>query len=90
MLITPVVDTRSRSPGLTTAAFGVPGIERVEIHHDKANVRSRAVPRSLGFASGQELPDGIDSPGEVGVDCSWSISRTDWSLRESATPVTRD
>jgi ribosomal-protein-serine acetyltransferase len=76
--------------GLTTAAFGVPGIERVEIHHDKANVRSRAVPRSLGFVPGPVQPDGIHSPGEVGVDCSWSISRTDWSLHESPTPVARD
>lgn len=74
---------------LTTAAFGVPGVERVEIHHDKANVRSRAVPRSLGFAPGPEQPDGIHSPGEVGIDCSWSISRHDWKLHESPSPVTR-
>lgn len=69
--------------GLTAAAFDVPGIERVEIHHDKANVRSRAVPRSLGFTPGLEQRDGIHSPGEVGIDCSWSISRTDWELRQS-------
>jgi ribosomal-protein-serine acetyltransferase len=67
---------------LTAAAFDVPGIERVEIHHDKANVRSRAVPRALGFTPGPEQPDGIHSPGEVGIDCSWSISRTDWDRRE--------
>ena len=30
---------------LTSAAFTVPGIERVEIHHDKANTRSGAIPR---------------------------------------------
>ncbi len=64
--------------GLTAAAFEVPGIDRVEIHHDKANVRSRAVPRALGFTPGREQPDGIHSPREVGIDCSWSISRTDW------------
>ena len=76
--------------GLTTAAFGLPGIERVEIHHDKANVRSRAIPRSLGFAAGPEQPDGIHSPGEVGIDCSWSISRADWNLHEWPSPVTRN
>lgn len=31
--------------GLTSAAFTVDGIERVEIHHDKANTRSSAVPQ---------------------------------------------
>jgi RimJ/RimL family protein N-acetyltransferase len=34
---------------LTDAAFTVAGIERVEIHHDKANVASAGVPRRLGF-----------------------------------------
>lgn len=72
---------------LTAAAFDVPGVERVEIHHDKANTRSRAVPRSLGFTPGPEQPDGIHSPGEAGIDCSWSISRADWDLCESPGPV---
>jgi ribosomal-protein-serine acetyltransferase len=74
---------------LTAVAFDVPGIERVEIHHDKANVRSRAVPRSLGFTPGPEQPDGIHSPGEAGIDCSWSIGRADWNLGESSRPATR-
>jgi ribosomal-protein-serine acetyltransferase len=65
---------------LTAAAFDMHGIERVEIHHDKANVASRAVPRSLGFTAGPEQPDGVESPGESGIDCSWSISRTAWKL----------
>jgi len=68
---------------LTAAAFDVPGTEYVEIHHDKANVRSRAVPRSLGFVPGPETPDGVHSPAEAGVDCSWSISRTEWERRET-------
>jgi hypothetical protein len=33
---------------LTNAAFTVPEITQVEIHHDKANVASAGVPRSLG------------------------------------------
>jgi ribosomal-protein-serine acetyltransferase len=67
---------------LTTAAFDVPDVERVEIHHDKANVRSRAVPRALGFTPGPERRDAIDSPAEVGIDCSWVISRADWDARD--------
>ena len=35
--------------GLTDAGFGLPGIERVEIHHDRANDVSGRVPSRLGF-----------------------------------------
>jgi len=42
---------------LTDAAFQIPGIERVEIHHDKANVASSGVPRKLGFELVEEVPD---------------------------------
>lgn len=65
--------------GLTTAAFAVDGVDRVEIHHDKANTRSGAVPRSLGFDRGPEQPDKVAAPGEIGIDCTWSIDRTTWS-----------
>ncbi len=34
---------------VTEAAFSVPGIDRVEIHHDRANEISGAIPRKLGF-----------------------------------------
>ena len=69
--------------GLTSAAFGVPGVERVEIHHDKANTRSRVVPQSLGFVEGPQRSDGVHSGGEVGIDCSWRISRSGWEAGES-------
>lgn len=68
---------------LTTAAFTVAGIDRVEIHHDKANVASGGVPRSLGFALVGETPDAVTSPGEVGIDCAWMIERQDWLARPS-------
>jgi len=35
---------------LTTVAFTLPGIEIVEIHHDRANLASEGVPRKLGSA----------------------------------------
>jgi RimJ/RimL family protein N-acetyltransferase len=34
---------------LTTVAFRVHGVDRVEIHCNPANVRSAAVPRKLGY-----------------------------------------
>jgi RimJ/RimL family protein N-acetyltransferase len=74
---------------LTAAAFDAADVAHVEIHHDKANVRSGAVPRALGFTPGPEQSDGIHSPAEVGIDCGWSISRADWDVRHSQTPNTR-
>ena len=34
---------------LTDAAFGLPWVDHVEIHHDKENLASGAVPAGLGF-----------------------------------------
>jgi RimJ/RimL family protein N-acetyltransferase len=64
---------------LTAAAFDLDGIERVEIHHDKANVASAGVPSRLGYTRLAETPDEITSPGEVGIDCGWVMWRADWS-----------
>jgi len=69
------------SAALTTAAFTVPGIERVEIHHDKANEASGGIPRSLGYTRMDETQVAITSPGEVGVDCRWQMTREDWALQ---------
>ena len=44
----PSVD-ESAAALLTDAAFAMPGIRYVEIHHAKANVASSGVPRRLGF-----------------------------------------
>jgi RimJ/RimL family protein N-acetyltransferase len=63
---------------LTTAAFTVPDIERVEIHHDKANAASAGVPRRLGFTLADETQDAVTSPGEVGIDCRWLVTRQEW------------
>ena len=63
---------------LTTAAFEQPGIDRVEIHHDKANTLSGRVPARLGYAKVGESPDAIDAPGECGIDVAWSIDKATW------------
>jgi RimJ/RimL family protein N-acetyltransferase len=64
---------------LTDAAFSVADIERVEIHHDKANVASAGVPRRLGFTLLGETPDRRSAPAEVGIDCTWRMTRLDWA-----------
>jgi ribosomal-protein-serine acetyltransferase len=71
---------------LTDTAFTVPGVEWVEIHHDRANVRSRAVPARLGFRFVGESPDVVRAPAEEGVDCTWRVTRDQWS-RAGASPV---
>lgn len=63
---------------LTDAAFEIPGIERVEIHHDKANTASRGVPRGLGYELVEERPDPPAAPAEIGVDCTWRMTRSVW------------
>ena len=57
------------------AAFAMPDITHVEIHHDKANVRSARVPAKLGFTLVREVLDEIQAPGEIGISCEWRIDR---------------
>lgn len=64
---------------LTSAAFTLPDVEYVEIHHDAANRRSRRVPEKLGFELVAVQPDEKTAPGEVGMDCTWRVLRGDWS-----------
>lgn len=64
---------------LTSVAFTMPGIEHVEIHHDRANVASRGVPRALGFRLVSECRDGRAAPDEVGIDCGWRADRATWA-----------
>ncbi len=63
---------------LTNVALSVPGITRVEIHHDAANIASRAVPGSLGFQFDSETPVERTAPAEVGSSVIWSMTTTAW------------
>ena len=63
---------------LTDTAFTVPGISAVEIHHDKANTASAAIPRRLGFRFLGEAPDASSAPAELGVDWAWRVERDRW------------
>jgi RimJ/RimL family protein N-acetyltransferase len=67
---------------LTDAAFAVAEVERVEIHHDKANVASAGVPRRLGYRLAAETPQPPAAPAELGVDCAWRMTRDDWAARD--------
>src|SRR5665213_3969545 len=66
---------------LTEAAFGVTGIDHVEIHHDKANVASAGIPRRLGFEFVGEQPNENPAPSDEGTDFMWRMSRGGWLAR---------
>jgi RimJ/RimL family protein N-acetyltransferase len=67
------------SGALTTVAFTLPGIEVVEIHHDRANLASEGVPRKLGYSLVGERPRrGAPSPAESGTFLIWRMTREDW------------
>jgi RimJ/RimL family protein N-acetyltransferase len=66
---------------LTTAAFALPRIERVEIHHDRANTASAAVPRRLGYTLTDEQPREIVAPGQEGIGWIWTVTRAEWTAR---------
>ncbi len=71
---------RRASEGLTSLAFTLPGIDRVEIHHDLTNVHSRRVPEQLGFhlIGKSKVPRSPQAPADTGVDLVWRITRDEW------------
>ncbi|MFI5035719.1 MAG: GNAT family N-acetyltransferase [Acidimicrobiales bacterium] len=71
---------------LTDVAFTVDGIERVEIHHDRANDRSRAVPERLGFTFDGETTEEPRAPAEAGFNWTWAVQRSAWLGRSRRTP----
>jgi RimJ/RimL family protein N-acetyltransferase len=64
---------------LMDAAFALPGITHVEIHHDKANHASAGIPRKLGYRLIDQVRDEREAPGEVGVECRWRLTRECWA-----------
>lgn len=54
---------------LAQAGRELPGIDRIEIHHDEANSASGAIARRLGFRKFDRVrvPDGPEAPGETGI-----------------------
>ena len=60
---------------LTEAAFALPGIERVEIHCDQANVASAAVARRLGYRLDRIEEHAIESPAQTGRFMVWITTK---------------
>lgn len=64
---------------LTTAALSAPGIDRVEIHHDMANVASARVPNALGYRRAADRHRQPQAPAESGTYWIWIMRRRDWN-----------
>ena len=60
---------------LTGTAFGIDGVERVEIHCDVANTRSAEIARRLGYELDRIDPVPITAPGEQGLLMIWILHR---------------
>ena len=66
----------SASAALTEAAFGLPGIDRVEIQHDELNLASGQVPAKLGYQHVGTRESRFDlAPGDSGMSKVWRITR---------------
>jgi len=59
-------------------AFADDEIDRVEIHHDRANPRSGRIPAKLGFERVGEARRAPEAPGEEGVEIVWRLTRRSW------------
>ncbi|HET8953262.1 MAG TPA: GNAT family N-acetyltransferase [Solirubrobacteraceae bacterium] len=69
---------------LCDRAFAEPDLDRVEIHHDRANVASGGVPAKLGFELVGDERRTPEAPGEEGVERVWRLSREAWTARRDA------
>jgi ribosomal-protein-serine acetyltransferase len=66
------------------AAFSRPEIDRIEIHHDKANVASAGIPAGLGFTLVEEYSRPIAAPAETGTGWLWRMERDEWERRQAS------
>ena len=60
---------------LAAAAFALPWVDLVEIHHDAANTASASIPARLGFQMIQSVPREPAAPADSGRDLIWRLSR---------------
>jgi RimJ/RimL family protein N-acetyltransferase len=60
---------------VTSVALAIPGVRRVEIHCDEANVASAGVPRKLGYRLDRIEAHEPEAPGEQGRRMIWVCDR---------------
>jgi RimJ/RimL family protein N-acetyltransferase len=70
--------TTACARALTSAAFALPGVGRVEIRCDEANRASAAVPRRLGYRLVEVITRQPAAPAETGRGMIWVAEREGW------------
>ncbi|HEY6275731.1 MAG TPA: GNAT family N-acetyltransferase [Streptosporangiaceae bacterium] len=65
---------------LTAVALALPGVTRVEIHCDEANVASAAIPRKIGYRLDRVISHEPEAPGESGRRLIWVRDRPESGL----------
>lgn len=68
---------------VTDEALRLPGVHHAEIHHDKANEASAAIPRKLGYTLFAEVQQPAVAAGEVGIEYRWRIDRATWQANRA-------
>ncbi|HUD68651.1 MAG TPA: GNAT family N-acetyltransferase [Acidimicrobiales bacterium] len=68
-------------------AFGIEGIDVVEINHDAANLRSGAVPQRLGFSRIAAFTAPPAALLESGIKVRWVVRRGEWLGRHESSSV---
>jgi RimJ/RimL family protein N-acetyltransferase len=60
---------------LVRQAFGLPGVDWVEIVHDELNMASGQIPRKLGFTEFERRPLDPPPPSGTGTGVVWRLTR---------------
>ena len=60
---------------LVEQAFGLPGVDWVEIVHDELNVASGQIPRKLGFTEAGRRPLDPPPPSGTGTGVAWRLKK---------------
>jgi len=63
--------------------FGALGIDRVSLHTEPANERSRALARRLGFVEEGVLRQGLAFPGERRDEVVYGLLASEWGARRA-------
>lgn len=74
---------------LTDLALRIPEVSLVEIHHDRANRASGAIPAQLGYVLVGSVAREAETPGETGVELQWRMTRGAWPVSAGALLLTQ-
>jgi ribosomal-protein-serine acetyltransferase len=66
---------------VTDAAFQLPDVDHVEIHHDEANRASARIAGKLNFVLVDRVPRTPAAPGDTGTQFIWRLGREAWTQR---------